>query len=77
MPPATVERVVPRALTRRPAFKPPRSRDAVARIAAYRQFLWRTPDVIVNAVDYPGGLVALIRDREGVTLRLVRLLHTR
>ena len=43
---------------------------------AYRRFLQRTQDVFVVSVDYPGGMSALIRDRERVTIDFVRLLRT-
>lgn len=76
MPTPTVQRVVNRTLTlRRQAIYPLRSRDTAAQGEASRRFLQRTQDVIVSAVDYPGGLPALIRDRETVSLYLVRLLQ--
>jgi hypothetical protein len=42
---------------------------------AYRRFLRRTQDVAASGVTYPGGMTALIHDREAVTVLLVRLLH--
>ena len=85
MPIPTSSEVVPRSAVNllgprssvalpRQAFQSYDARDEVARRAAYRRFLTRTQDVIVSAIGYPGGLSALIRDRERVTLRLVRLL---
>ena len=52
-------------------------RDDVARGAAYRRFLWRTQNIAATALDYPGGMSALIGDREIVTLLLVELLRGR
>jgi hypothetical protein len=76
MPTPTVEQVVNRTLTlRRQAIHPLRSRDTAAQEEASRRFLQRTQDVIVSAADYPGGLPALIRDRETVSLHFVRLLQ--
>ena len=76
MSPSTVERVVHRTQTlRRRALHPLRSDDAVAQSADCRSFLWSTQNMIVSSVSYPGGLAALIQDRERVTLRLVRLLR--
>lgn len=42
---------------------------------AYRRFLRRTQDVAASGTAYPGGIAALIEDRETVTLLLVRLLQ--
>jgi hypothetical protein len=50
-------------------------RDEAVRTVAYRRFLRQTQDVMVSSIAYPGGMSALIRDRESITLRLVRLLR--
>ena len=75
MPPVPVGRFIEGSVTLRGRALDPPVFDTVARSAVYRDFLRRTQDVIVSSVGYPGGLPALIRDRERVTLRLVRLLR--
>ncbi len=50
-------------------------RDDRATANAYRRFLRRTQDVAAMAGTYPGGMTTLIRDRETVTMLLVRLLQ--
>ena len=75
MPAVPMGRFIKGSVTLRGRALDPPVLDTVARSAAYRHFLRRTQDVIVSSVGYPGGLPALIRDRERVTLRLVRLLR--
>lgn len=75
MPSPDVGHPVGSAPLRRPALDAFRVRDEAVRAVAYRQFLCETQDVMVSSIAYPGGISALIRDRESITLRLVRLLR--
>ncbi len=74
--PSTMGRLVASGapLTISRAFAACEGEDSMRSIAAYRNFLHYTQDVIAASEHYTGGMTALIRHREEITIRLVRLL---
>ena len=56
------------------AFETREGEDSMQSAPAYRNFLHDTQDVFAASEHYPGGMTGLIRHREEVAIRLVRLL---